>query len=137
MVLLKGNNSLEAYGSGIVSSIKESQHALSTNAEVKQLNLLDVFRTLYRIDIVQPIYFYIESFEELYNLVDDSKMVFDSIREAKAKGPFVPKFEVEDLPEDDFSKKTFKIISLTALHARFFRATFYIYSLFISRYIIS
>ena len=32
-------------------------------------------------------------------------MVFDSIREAKAKGPFVPKFEVEDLPEDDFRKK--------------------------------
>ena len=103
--LIKRNNSLEAYGSGIVSSIKESQHALSTNAEVKQLNLLDVFRTLYRIDIVQPIYFYIESFEELYNLVDDSKMVFDSILEAKAKGPFVPKFEVEDLPEDDFRKK--------------------------------
>ena len=105
LCFIKRNNSLEAYGSGIVSSIKESQHALSTNAEVKQLNLLDVFRTLYRIDIVQPIYFYIESFEELYNLVDDSKMVFDSILEAKAKGPFVPKFEVEDLPEDDFRKK--------------------------------
>tara|TARA_B100000963_G_scaffold361187_1_gene395349 strand:- start:2361 stop:3203 length:843 start_codon:yes stop_codon:yes gene_type:complete len=103
--LIKRNNRLEAYGSGIVSSIKESEHALSSNAEVKPLNLTDVFRTLYRIDKVQPIYFFIESFEELYNLVDDSKKVFDSIIEAKAKGPFLPKFEVEDLPEDDFRRK--------------------------------
>ena len=63
-------------------------------------------------------------------------MVFDSIREAKAKGPFVPKFEVEDLPEDDFSKKTCKIISLTALHARFLGLhILYIFIVFISRYV--
>lgn len=103
--LIKRNKSLEIYGSGIVSSINESKHALSPKAEIRPLCLTDVFRTLYRIDMVQPIYFYIESFEELYDLVDDCQKVFDCINEAKERGPFLPKFQVDDLPENDFRKK--------------------------------
>jgi phenylalanine-4-hydroxylase len=38
---------------------------VSGAAEIRPFDLLEVFRTPYRIDIVQPVYFQIESFEAL------------------------------------------------------------------------
>ena len=103
--LIKRKGNLKIFGSGIVSSIDESKHALSSKPTIKPLELVEVFRTLYRIDMVQPIYFYIESFEDLFRLIDDSDNVFDAIAEAKSKGPYMPEFQVDDLPDEDFRKK--------------------------------
>ena len=54
---------------------------------------------------MQPIYFVISSFEQLFNLVDAPKEVFESIAQARALGPHKPLFTVDDLPEDDLRKK--------------------------------
>lgn len=100
---------LEIYGSGIVSSVGESQYALSPQEaggpELRPINLVDVFRTLYRIDIYQPIYYVIESFEQLYGLVERKEEVFAAIEEAKRLGPFKPTFAVDDLPETDIRRQ--------------------------------
>ena len=100
---------LEIYGAGIVSSVGESKYALSSpeegGPELRPINLVDVFRTLYRIDIYQPIYYVIESFEQLYALVEDKGKVFEAIAEAKRLGPFKPTFAVDDLPENDLRRK--------------------------------
>ena len=103
--LIQSNKDLQIYGAGIVSSVNESKYALSNKPQRYELDLVEVFRTLYRIDIMQPIYFVISSFDQLFNLVDAPKAVFESIAEARALGPHKPLFAVDDLPEDDLRKK--------------------------------
>lgn len=98
-------NGLKLYGAGIVSSVGESQYALGGTPELKPADLVTIFRTLYRIDIYQPIYFVIESFEQLYSLVQRKEEVFAAIKEAKRLGPFAPTFDVSDLPEGDLRVK--------------------------------
>ena len=61
---------LRAYGAGIVSSPSEARHATSGHAEMRPFDLMEVLRLPYRIDIVQPVYFVIESFEELRACLD-------------------------------------------------------------------
>tara|TARA_R110000868_G_scaffold218576_1_gene468901 strand:- start:46518 stop:47303 length:786 start_codon:yes stop_codon:yes gene_type:complete len=58
------------YGAGIVSSSGESPYALkSDEPERLPFDILDVFRTPYRIDIYQRKYFVIKSFKDLYDVV--------------------------------------------------------------------
>lgn len=75
--LLDTPKGLRIYGGGILSSPSETTYALEDNAVVrKAFDILDVLRTPYRIDIMQPIYY-------LLTKVDD----LDDIR----------KFEVEEI----------------------------------------
>mgnify|MGYP005990647121 CR=1 FL=1 len=56
--LLNTPKGLRVYGGGILSSPSETEYALNDkNVERKPLDVLDVLRTQYRIDIMQPIYF--------------------------------------------------------------------------------
>lgn len=63
--LIHEDGQLKAFGAGIMSSPSELSHAANGNAEVLPFDLLTIFRTDYRIDIVQPVYFAIDSFEQL------------------------------------------------------------------------
>jgi len=56
------------YGGGILSSPKETRYALSDIPQVAPLEPLEVLRTPYRIDILQPKYFVIQSLTQLYQL---------------------------------------------------------------------
>ena len=103
--LMQAADKIQIYGAGIVSSVNESKYALSGEPKSVPLDLVDVFRTLYRIDIMQPIYFIISSFNELFSLVENPRYVFESIAEAKALGPYKPLFDVEDLPDEDLRKR--------------------------------
>ena len=83
-----------AYGAGIVSSPAELAHATSPNAKILPFNLPEVLRTPYRIDIVQPVYFEIQSFTQLAALLEcDLKAEIDA---AKAAGDFEPMFKTSD-----------------------------------------
>ena len=68
--LIREDGQLKAFGAGIMSSPAEADHAASGRAEVLPFDLLTVFRMPYRIDILQPVYFEIESFEALANTMD-------------------------------------------------------------------
>ncbi len=85
--LLDTSKGLRVYGGGILSSPKETDHAIN-NKSIKRipLNVLDVLRTPYRIDIIQPIYYTlnkvsdldgIRQFEvsEIMELVEKAKML--------------------------------------------------------------
>ena len=63
--MIRENGALKAFGAGIMSSPSEAKHATSGQAELLPFELMSVLRTDYRIDIVQPIYFVIDSFEQL------------------------------------------------------------------------
>ena len=62
---------MKAFGAGIMSSPSEAAHAASGDAEILPFDLLTIFRTDYRIDILQPVYFAIESFEQLASSLDE------------------------------------------------------------------
>lgn len=67
--LIRKREGLRIYGGGILSSIRETVYALeSTAPQRKPFELIEVLRTPYRIDIVQPVYFVIEDFRELFDL---------------------------------------------------------------------
>ena len=68
--MIRENGQLKAFGAGIMSSPSEAQHAASNKAEMLPFDLLTIFRTDYRIDILQPVYFTINSFEQLANSLD-------------------------------------------------------------------
>jgi phenylalanine-4-hydroxylase len=66
--LIKQNDGLRIYGSGIVSSKGESIHCLESPAPNRfGFDMPRIMRTRYRIDSYQKTYFVIDSFEQLMN----------------------------------------------------------------------
>jgi len=59
-------NGRKVYGAGICSSFGETNHSLSENVEVVPFNLGKVINTEFRTDIVQTLYFELESFDQLF-----------------------------------------------------------------------
>lgn len=95
--LLKTENGLKAYGGGILSSIGETQYCLTDIPEVQKFDVLDVLRTPFRIDIMQPVYFVLDKFEDLFTLLDGD--VLTKLEESKKLGNFAPKFAPKEKKE--------------------------------------
>jgi phenylalanine-4-hydroxylase len=89
--LVKTSEGVRAYGSGIMSSPGELVYAVESDVpERKPFDPVDVLRTPYRIDILQPIYFVIESFDQLFDLARADLLGY--IKEARRLGMHEPKF---------------------------------------------
>lgn len=87
--LLKTKDGLRAYGGGILSSKSETTYCLESDVpQRKPFDVLDVLRTPYRIDIMQPVYFIIDSFDVLFQLTDMD--LIGLIKEARALGMYQP-----------------------------------------------
>lgn len=89
--LLATPDGLRIYGGGILSSIGETAYALSGKPLLQPFELLEVLRTPYRIDIMQPTYFVLQSLESLYQL--NSERVMAGLAEARHLGLYSPRFE--------------------------------------------
>jgi phenylalanine-4-hydroxylase len=89
--MIRTPEGLRAYGAGIVSSPSEARHATGGAAETLDFDLLAVFRTPYRIDIVQPVYFAIDSFDSLAAALDAD--IAGLIDEAKRLGDLPARFD--------------------------------------------
>src|SRR3546814_3551714 len=74
--------SSDLYGAGIASSAGETPYAVeSDRPERRPFDALTVFRTPYRIDIFQTVYYVIDSARQLYDLVSsDLVPVMDEAR---------------------------------------------------------
>jgi phenylalanine-4-hydroxylase len=92
--LIKTQKGLRIYGGGILSSKEETIYALESDVPLrKPFDPLEVLRTPYRIDIKQPIYYVIESFDTLFDL---AKMdLISLIQEARRLGIYEPLYKVE------------------------------------------
>lgn len=91
--MIRTTDGLRAYGAGIVSSPSEAEHATSGKALMKDFDLATLFRTDYRIDIVQPTYFVIDSFDQLAETLNaDFKALIDA---AKSQGDLPTLFEAK------------------------------------------
>ncbi len=89
--MIRTPEGLRGYGAGIASSPAEVAHATSARPEILDFDLLTIFRTPYRIDILQPVYFAIDSFEALAGSLEaDFAALID---EAKRLGDLPARFE--------------------------------------------
>ncbi|MCH2161569.1 MAG: phenylalanine 4-monooxygenase [Phycisphaerales bacterium] len=70
--LIRENDQLKLYGSGLISSPGESQHALdSSEVERRPFDLDMVCDTTFEIDHYQPILYVLDSFEQLRDAMND------------------------------------------------------------------
>ena len=91
--LLNSSSGLKIYGGGILSSYGETRYALESNLPVREpFDLMRVLRTPYRIDILQPLYYIIDSLAELQALcsVDIMKQVHRAMEAAPLPALFDP-----------------------------------------------
>lgn len=82
---------LRIYGGGILSSPGETLYSLESDKPVRNaLDPIDALRTPYRIDIMQPLYYILADFDDLFALAEQDIMALLAI--AKQRGLFEPLF---------------------------------------------
>ena len=86
---------LRAYGGGILSSISETVYSVESELPLRALfDPVAAFRTPYRIDMLQSVYFVINDYHQLFDFVkaDVSKL----IQRARSLGEYPPFFPVDE-----------------------------------------
>lgn len=92
--LINTKDGVRAYGAGICSSPGETRYAVEdATPERRAFNVLDVLRTPFRIDTFQPIYYVIDSFDDLFELANTDLTA--TVAEAVRLGDFAPAFDVD------------------------------------------
>lgn len=81
---------LKGLGSGLASSIAELQWATSGQPELRPFDVMDILRTPYRIDILQPVYFVIEDLDDLFAAAQRDLLA--DVAVARALGLHAPKY---------------------------------------------
>ena len=96
--LLNTPEGLRAYGCGILSSPSETNYALTDEKVERQpFDILDVLRTPYRIDIMQPIYYMLHRVSDLDAIRKFSVAeIMDFVAQAKEMGLHPAKFPPKD-----------------------------------------
>lgn len=88
--LIETPDGLRGFGAGIASSPAEAAHALSGKPTIHPFDLVEVLRTPYRIDIVQPLYFALNDFAQLQDSIGPA--LDNALEQAKAMGDLPPLF---------------------------------------------
>ncbi len=83
------------YGGGILSSPSETIYALSDEPDCRAFDLIDVLRTPYRIDQIQPIYYAIDDLDILFDIVNSD--IMGAVKKARSLGLFEPTYAVEGM----------------------------------------
>ncbi len=97
--LLKTSDGLRAYGGGILSSIGETQYCLTDESKKQEFDSLEVLRTPYRIDIMQPMYFVLEEFDQLFSILNED--IIGLIQKSKDLGDREPLFPPKVIEESE------------------------------------
>ncbi len=85
--LLLEDGAIRAYGAGILSSATETVHATEGPVPRLRFDAARVLRTEYRIDDLQPLYFVIEDFRELFGLLRGLEAALLRARDADPIAP--------------------------------------------------
>jgi phenylalanine-4-hydroxylase len=92
--LIKTKDGIRAYGGGILSSMSETVYSVESDEAMRVLfDPVTAFRMPYRIDRLQPVYFVIEDYQQLYNFVNND--MASLIQRARTMGEYPPFFPVE------------------------------------------
>jgi phenylalanine-4-hydroxylase len=99
--LMRDGAKLKVYGSGLLSSHGEIQHALeSLNVERRPIRIDEVIQQPFQIDRYQPLLYVVESFEHLYFLVGEleSRMLQGALDDVAPGEPEVLAIDVDSFP---------------------------------------
>lgn len=89
--LIRQDGQVKALGSGLASSPTELIHAITDpHVAHRPFDVLDILRTPYRIDIHQPIYFVLESADQLFDAAE--RDILRDIRHAQQLGLHEPRY---------------------------------------------
>ena len=90
--LIHTDKGLRAYGGGILSSISETVYSVESDLAMRVLfDPLVAFRTPYRIDMLQSVYFVINDYQQLYHCVtSDLGELIKRAHELGEYPPFLP-----------------------------------------------
>lgn len=92
--LINTADGLRAYGGGILSSIEETVYSVESDMpQRKPFDILEAFRTPYRIDMLQAVYFVIDSYQQLYDIANSD--IEGLLAKAHQLGEYPPTFKVE------------------------------------------
>jgi phenylalanine-4-hydroxylase len=92
--LINTSRGFRIYGGGILSSVSETVYSVESDTPVRIFfDPVVAFRTPYRIDMLQPIYFVINDYQDLYDFVLSN--IAELMERARALGEFPPFFEVD------------------------------------------
>lgn len=95
--LINTPQGLRCYGGGILSSMGETVYALEDpKVRYERFDALNILRTPYRIDIYQPIYYIIHSYESIYNVLKDD--FIDLIKKSQSLAEFRALFPKKEKP---------------------------------------
>jgi phenylalanine-4-hydroxylase len=93
--LIRTEQGIRAYGGGILSSMSETVYSVESAQPMRVLfHPLVAFRTPYRIDQLQAVYFVIDSYQQLYGCVTDQ--LITCLEQARALGEYPPFFPVDE-----------------------------------------
>ncbi len=81
--LIEEDDGVRAYGAGILSSAKETLHATQGAVPRLRFDAARVLRTEYRIDDLQPLYFAIRGYGQLFALLDGLEGALLAARDAE------------------------------------------------------
>ncbi len=73
--LIKNNEALKIFGAGILSSHSETKFSVSDEPKHIAFNTEQVMHTPYENDHIQDTYFVIDSFQQLYNSIEEMKRI--------------------------------------------------------------
>lgn len=89
--LMRENGQIKALGSGLASSPTELIWSVTDPAaERRGFDVIDILRTPYRIDIHQPVYFVLDSLDDLFAAAERDLLA--DIARARSLGLFAPKY---------------------------------------------
>ncbi len=89
--LVREGDAVRAYGAGVCSSPGETVYAIESEIPLRKVfDPVEVLRTSYRIDRYQPVYFVLDSFDQLFDLAsaDFGRLM----REAESLGDLPPRY---------------------------------------------
>lgn len=93
--LLREDGAVKALGSGLASSPGELQHSVhEPTVERKPFDVIDILRTPYRIDINQPIYFVLDSVDQLLAAAEQD--LLSEIKTVQGLGLHAPTYPPKD-----------------------------------------
>ena len=69
--LCEENEKTKVYGAGILSSIGEMEYSISKKANVNEFKVENIIKQDYPVDIYQPQYFKVKSFEDAKRLLEE------------------------------------------------------------------
>ena len=71
--LIRQDNKIKVYGSGVISSHGECNNVIEGGCEVRPFNLSEVLDTPVKVDELQKVLFAIESFDQVYEAIQEAE----------------------------------------------------------------